>query len=153
MWDTLNTVVEYLLKEGGIFGLLVIISFIWIGFREWTLVKSKKNEKEIRDSNAVTIEESAVIKERQKSQIKILESNETKLKEIQDKISEITNHIDGFINANQKNKQLTAQLQQVNDERVEELKEILGSYNKTMNELALTLEKIKFVLKTRLGED
>jgi DNA repair ATPase RecN len=38
-------------------------------------------------------------------------------------------------------------LQKVNDERVVELKSIIENYNKTMNDLSLALEKIKYVLK------
>ncbi len=62
--------------------------------------------------------------------------------------------IESFKDINEKNhdriEKLTEQLQQVNDERVDELKDLLQEYSKTMNELSLALEKVKFVLKTKL---
>ena len=43
---------------------------------------------------------------------------------------------------------LEDRLQKVNDERVGELKKLLETYNKTVTDLILALEKIKFLLKS-----
>lgn len=48
---------------------------------------------------------------------------------------------------------LDERLQKVNDERVNELKRVLDAYNKTVTDLVITLEKIKFILKTREDGD
>ncbi len=44
---------------------------------------------------------------------------------------------------------LDERLQKVNDERVAELKKLLEAYNKTVTDLIVALEKIKFLLKSR----
>jgi DNA repair ATPase RecN len=44
---------------------------------------------------------------------------------------------------------LDERLQKVNDERVSELKKLLETYNKTVTDLILALEKIKFLLKSK----
>ena len=46
---------------------------------------------------------------------------------------------------------LEDRLQKVNDERVVELKQLLETYNKTVTDLMLALEKIKFLLKNSSG--
>ena len=155
MWETVDFIVRYVIEQGGLFGLLIILSFGWIGFREWSLIKNKKKESD--SSNSKLEDDTSLIKERQETQMKAIELSAEKLDEINQKLQDISNHIDSFVKTNDNNakkiEKLTEQLQQVNDERVEELKELLGSYHKTMNELSLTLQTFKFVLKTRLGED
>lgn len=47
---------------------------------------------------------------------------------------------------------LMSRLQKINDERVVELKELLENYNKTVTDLIIALEKIKFLLKSEKGE-
>lgn len=44
---------------------------------------------------------------------------------------------------------LDERLQKVNDERVSELKKLLETYNKTVTDLIIALEKIKFLLRSR----
>lgn len=155
MWDILDYIVKYLVEQGGIWGLLVALALFWIGFREWGLIKNKKKVVEVTKDKKE--EDANIIKERQEDQIRYMEQNSEKLNDVSQKLQDISLHIDNFVNINESNNEkiekLTEQLQQVNDERVEELKEILTSYNNTMNELAMTLQKIKFVLKTKLGED
>lgn len=157
MWELLNVIVTFLLQEGGVFGALIVIAMSWITYREWTLLKKKKITEEVKNNKSLVEEESALIRQSQDIQLQAIEKNQAKLDNIEVKIQDISNHIDNFVKLNEDNNEkvkiLSEQLQQVNDERVEELKEILGSYNKTMNELALTLQKIKFVLQTKLGED
>lgn len=154
MWETIDYIVKYVIQHGGIWGLLAVLAAAWILYREWML--SKKNSSKGSDDSKSKDSFSEIIKERQEDQTRVLEQNSEKITEVSQKLQDISNHIDTFVEINKSNNEkierLTEQLQQVNDERVEELKEILASYNKTMNELALTLQKIKFVLKTRLGE-
>jgi hypothetical protein len=158
MWEVLGYIIQYLVEQGGFWGLLVALALAWIAFREWSLAKKKKAAavEETPKPNLLQ-EDTAIIKERQEDQIRFIEQNSERLNEVNQKLQDISLHIDNFVNINQSNSEkiekLSEQLQQVNDERVEELKELLNSYNRTMNELALTLQKIKFVLQTRLGED
>lgn len=155
MWEIIDYIVKYLVELGGIWGLLIALALAWIAFREWNLAKRKKSK--TVESKGQLEEDAAVIKERQEDQTRFIEQNSERLNEVNQKLQDISTHIDNFVNINKSNSEkiekLTEQLQQVNDERIEELKDLLTSYNKTMNELALTLQKIKFVLKTRLGED
>lgn len=44
---------------------------------------------------------------------------------------------------------LDERLQKVNDERISELKKLLEAYNKTVTDLIIALEKIKFLLKSK----
>lgn len=156
MWDTIDFIIKYLIEQGGIWGLLLAIALLWVAWREWTLF-GKKKKKEIAPVKSNSEEDVIIIKSRQEDQIRLMEQNTDKLNEVSQKLQDISIHIENFVKMNESNddkiENLTNQLQQVNDERVEELKEILVSYNSTMNELSLTLQKIKFVLKTRLGED
>lgn len=48
-------------------------------------------------------------------------------------------------------KELLGKLQKINDDRVGELKELLETYNKTVTDLILALEKLKVLIKT--GEE
>lgn len=157
MWDIIDFIVKYLVEQGGIWGLLVALALAWIAFREWNLAKKKKSAVEETPKPNSLQEDASIVKGRQEDQIRFIEQHSERLNEINQKLQDISLHIDNFVNINQSNNEkierLSEQLQQVNDERVEELKELLNSYNRTMNELALTLQKIKFVLQTRLGKD
>jgi hypothetical protein len=124
MWDILDYIVKYLVEQGGIWGLFVAIALIWIGYREWSLLKKKKNESEV--VNKKPDEDSNIIKERQEDQIRFMEQNSEKLTDVSQKLQDISLHIDNFVSINENN-----------NEKIEKL----------------TLQKIKFVLKTKLGED
>lgn len=54
------------------------------------------------------------------------------------------NHLDGLLSSQS---DATNRFQHHNENRISELKVIIENYNKTMNDLSLALEKIKFVLK------
>src|SRR5690606_8719959 len=142
MMQTLDFIVRYVIEQGGLLGMLILLYLRWIGFREWSLIKNKKKESD--SSNSKLEDDTSLIKERQETQMKAIELSAEKLDEINQKLQDISNHIDSFVKTNDNNakkiEKLTEQLQQVNDERVEELKELLGSYHKTMNELSLTLQ-------------
>jgi len=73
---------------------------------------------------------------------------------IQEQIEDITKNINISVNINEKNNEkineLNQKLELNNDKRIKELKELLYSYNKTMQELSLTLGKIKFILQSKI---
>lgn len=151
MWETIDFIVKYIIEQGGLLGLLITLAFGWIGYREWSLTKNKR-----KDDNLIKTkveENTLIIKEKQDEHLKL---SAEKLNEIIQKLEDISSLIDNFIEVNQNNsnkiEKLTEQLQQVNDDRIEELKELLNSYNKTMNELAITLQKFQFILNVRLGD-
>lgn len=155
MWEVIDFLVKALIEHGGIFGLLLAIAIGFIIFREYNLAKKTKDEAaESYTSNASNFD---MIKEKQDNQIKLVSQNIEKLGDASRKIQEIHIQLENLISLSKANdkqiEKLREQLQQVNNERVEELKEILNHYNETMNSLTLTLEKIKFVLQTKLGED
>lgn len=137
-------IITYLIQKGGVWGLLLSLAIFWILFRErmWYTAKGNKKEETITEVNKVELilDETKEIKENQKISSEKLE-----------KLTSIIEACEKTIDAQEeKIAKLTEQLQQVNDERIEELKSLLQNYSKTMTELTLALEKIKFVLKTKL---
>ncbi len=75
-----------------------------------------------------------------------LEKSITGLKE---QMGENLKYLNNFIESRDDS---SDKLQKVNDERVTELKSIIENYNKTMNDLSLALEKIKYALRSHNGE-
>lgn len=81
----------------------------------------------------------------------VRKSLEESIDKLEDSISDLKkqtveslNHLDILL---QSKDNTLDKLQEVNEERIIELKSIIENYNKTMMELSLALEKIKFVLK------
>jgi len=212
----MDKIISYLIDSGGIFGLLLAISLVWIAFREKLIYTNMSSEKKDVDDKNIninklinTIEE---IKERQSVALKHLESIEPMIKnfhiistvdttrilkeleEVEESVADIgikTNDLhkwhdvkdsDGVrlwyvrksleesinkveisvsklhVNVSDVNKvirnDLEERLQKVNDDRVSELKTLLETYNKTITDLALALEKIKFLLRpeSKIGD-
>jgi hypothetical protein len=77
-----------------------------------------------------------------------LEDSLSKLKDSFEQFDKNFNHVGKEIFVD-----LDERLQKVNDERVSELKKLLESYNKTVTDLVLALEKIKFLLKSKEDGD
>lgn len=149
MAELLNTVANYILQSGGIWGLLLIFAIFYIVYKEWLASKSSKSNFDIEKSSEELLEELDIIKEQHKQYSEKIENLNLKLEKICIEIAsfkDINEHSDEQI------KELTKQLQEVNEDRVAELKELISNYSKTMNELSLTLQKIKFVLSTKLKE-
>ena len=134
----MDAIVEYLITKGGIWGVLLAISLAWIVFREraWNAV-GKTSVKEV-DLDA---------------SIKTLTSKQDLT---HSKIEEINKAMESFKDINSKQakaaRALQEKLQEVNDERVDELKEVLRDYNKTMAELSHGIEKMNLILDLKLGE-
>jgi len=146
-------IISALIERGGVFGLLLSISFGWIVYRERQF-SSKSKEAENDKKNEQVLNDIL-------SKINIIYenvddyriSNSKTLK----KISEVFVYLEQFEKVNSENlfriDKLSENLENVNQERVEELKEVLLNYNKTITELTITLEKIKFLLKNKINED
>lgn len=188
MWETINTLITYLLSQGGAWGVLIIILLSWAGYREWSYIKSGKNlidkEKEIINElvnenrkiiDTIIIEHKTNIKEyiestedmltafgkKQDAFSKLLKDYNKKAEDfhkellfLQERIDDVTKNIDTVVNINEKNNNRIAELDEklelTNDKRIKELKELLYSYNKTIQELSITLSKIKFILQTKI---
>jgi chromosome segregation ATPase len=188
MWETINTLITYLLSQGGAWGVLIIILLSWAGYREWSYIKSGKNlidkEKEIINElvnenkkiiDNIIIEHKTNIKEyiestedmftafgkKQDAFSKLLKEYSKKAEDfhkellfLQERIDDVTKNIDTVVNINEKNNNRIAELDEklelTNDKRIKELKELLYSYNKTIQELSITLSKIKFILQTKI---
>lgn len=164
-------------KRGGIFGVLFAISLFWIIFREKSLfTKKDKNEsndeekeKEIEDAltqieamneNLENMHKKVTdlwewhsvkdpdgipiwyVRRTFEESINRLEDSVSLLKEqLQVSLFRLNDSLDANDNA-------TNRLQKVNEERISELKSLLETYNKTITDLSIALEKIKFMLKS-----
>lgn len=128
----MEIIINYLLTQGGIFGFFLALSISWIVWRETSSAKKKK------DSSSLDI----VIK------------NQNNVKNA---LSEISRTIDSFKEINKKNEEmiigLQSKIQEVNDDRIQEIKEILQDYSKAMGDLSIALEKIHMVLEYKIKED
>lgn len=134
----MDKLIEYLFTNGGAMGAALAAAISWIVFREKTIADSKKEippstgedvkalSKEITDSHAKTVL----------------------------KLDEMAKTIDAFkeINLRQAriSKNLQERLQQSNDDRIDELKEILQDYSRAMNDLSLALDKTNFYIEKYL---
>lgn len=134
----MDTIIEYLIAKGGIWGLLLAVSLAWIVFREKAWIDLGKNNSKGTELN---------------DSIKKLF---TKHEATHNKISEVIKAMEDFKEINNKQakaaRALQEKLQEVNDERVDELREILQDYNKTMGELSLGIEKMNIILDIKLGD-
>lgn len=144
----IDIIITGLVTQGGLLGLLLSLSIIWILFREKIIKFVRPVNFSADESPKETID--------QKIDKLILEHLEIKSSQfkVARKINDIANAVDHFLiiysENNKKIEKLTEQLQEVNDERVDELKLLLQNYSTTMTELALALEKIKFALRSKL---
>lgn len=218
----MDIIITYLIERGGMFGVLLAISFAWIVFREKQFFQktgaSKAKISEASDKNAdidkiIYIVEGmkqrqeeacsslstlapiiSQIHELEKAEVLGLEKLGNQIAGIDLKISDVEKKThdlwdwhavkdsDGVplwyvrrsleesilkleasvgslqLNMTEVNISLRTdlkdRLQEVNNERIAELKRLLGTYNKTVTDLILALEKIKFLLKSeeRIGE-
>jgi membrane-associated HD superfamily phosphohydrolase len=210
----MELIITYLIEKGGMFGVLLAISFAWIVFREKQLFNKNPPKKEIVESQAKPEvdkilyivedikkkqEEASLllnalgpiveqIHDLEKTEITSIEKLGTQITGIDSKISEVEKKTQDLwdwhavkdsegvplwyvrrsleesigkletsvgnlqLNITQVNEALRTdleeRLQKVNDERVLELKRLLETYNKTVTDLILALEKIKFLLKS-----
>lgn len=138
----MDLLIEYMITRGGIWGFLLALAVLWIFWRETNFFKNKPVKKEEEEADSLKEIVNTHSKEIKYSQQKSAET-----------LQEIAATIESFKKINHENSerivQLTEQLQQVNDNRVDELKNILQEYNSTMKDLNLALEQIKFILKQR----
>lgn len=135
----MDAIIEYLIEHGGIWGVLLAFSIAWIIFRERTFAISSKSSN--KGSDLLN------------KSIKKIETNQNFT---HTKIEEISKAMEDFKEINVRQAKaahaLQEKLQEVNDDRVDELKEILSDYNKTMTELSMGIEKMNLILDIKLGE-
>jgi uncharacterized coiled-coil protein SlyX len=131
----MESIIDYLISKGGIWGLLLALSLAWIVFRENSWLKSNTDDKLNLDISI-------------KSLLSKHDSTDNKIEEISKAITDFKD-----INHRQAKaaRALQEKLQEVNDERIDELKEILQDYNKTMAELSFGIEKMNLILDMKLG--
>lgn len=134
----MDTIIEYLVANGGIWGVLLALAITWILFREKKFYVAEKKEFEKIDLND--------------SLIKLTSKHDL----THTKIEEIAKAVSDFKEINYKQakaaRALQEKLQEVNDERIDELKEVLKDYNKTMSELSFGIEKMNLILDMKLGD-
>lgn len=173
--DGLEIILTYLVSEGGIFGVLFALAFIWIIFREKSLLTKDKENKEPAPEIAQiedTLEYVESLNERvifiQKKIEDLWEWHAVKDNDgvpiwyVRRTLEESINRLDKSVmvlkdqmqlslhklnDVLNTNDDLSDRLQRVNDERVSELKSLLEGYNKTITDLAFALEKIKLMLR------
>lgn len=168
----MEMILEYLIEKGGIFGLLFAISLVWIFFREKYHFKHL-SENKIEDFKSEEIDKILYIVEdlkqfqnvasKQLNDItplvdKIQDLDKYVRDSLEDSIEDLENTVGNlhkkFTEANETLRvELMQRLQKVNDERIIELKEILETYNRTVTDLIVALEKIKLVLKNNTDAD
>ncbi len=133
MEQILSTIIAYLLANGGPFGVVLALALAYISYKEYVYYKfiKKKEDDEKSTEDEIKTSHNKVVK----------------------KISDLTSSIDEFIEINKENskkiEKLEENIKELNDERIAELKELLNNYNKTMNELSLAIEKIKFLVQNK----
>lgn len=137
----MDLLIEYMITRGGIWGFLLSLSVFWIFWRETNFFKKEKKVEDKKEDDE--------IKETIITHSKEIKYSQQKTAEI---LQEIHSAIGSFKKINEENSEriidLTEKLQKVNDNRVEELKNILQEYNSTMKDLNLAIEQIKFILKS-----
>ena len=104
----MESIIDYLISKGGIWGLLLALSLAWIVFRENSWLKSNTDDKLNLDISI-------------KSLLSKHDSTDNKIEEISKAITDFKD-----INHRQAKaaRALQEKLQEVNDERIDELKEI-----------------------------
>ena len=216
----MELIITYLIETGGMFGVLLAISFAWIIFREKQLFgKSSMPKEEVATEEKTKPEVDKIlymvedIKKKQeeaaaqitviapiieqihdlkKTEIISIEKLGTQItgidakiydvekktqdlwdwhsvkdaegvplwyvrRSLEDSINKLESSVESLqssvIHVNESLKDdLDDRLQKVNDDRVTELKKLLNTYNKTVTDLILALEKIKSLLKNNDGE-
>ena len=192
MWEA---IVAYLLKEGGMYGLLLALSLVWIFWRERNIIQKKdqldnQNNEQVIEKIDIVISD---IEELKKIVIRLDDKVEISFKEISNIKNDIVTHVEFVAKINSKIKDIssmtkdlyhwhetkdadglpiwygkstassmkklveeaasfsnmTSEISRINEERVDELRSVLLAYNKTIVDLTLALEKIKFSLENK----
>lgn len=162
MWDVLSVIFQFLIDQGGIWGILLSAAIIWIAVREIMYQKQVKENKEgAAKSEDILLEKdilanNLIIKERQEHQIKSLEEDSKKLLLIIEKTEQLNTALSNYHTHNLESikniQMLNDKIQSINNDRISELKDLLKNYNTVMTEISISLQKIKFVLKHNLDD-
>lgn len=165
----MDLIYKYLIENGGIYGVLLAIALFWIFFREKFLLengskKEKTTTANTTSKNKVEVDKILYIVEDLKDLQKTALQHLNEITPLLDRVNGLDESIenlklridilqDKFIQSNELIKNdLIFKLQKINDERVMELKYLLETYNKTVTDLIVAMEKIKILLKTEQGE-
>lgn len=178
MWELLQYIVQYILSNGGSWGLLLLIISALFVYLEYNRSKSNKNldkvSENLKELSDLVLKDSSIIIEINKSIDKLILSTDNAdklssqkydklIRDIKDfskqtKVDSerVFDDIENFISVSNENnlkiEKLNEQLQDLNDDRVTELKELLSKYHDTMNELSLALQKMTFLIKANYKE-
>ena len=180
----MELIIAFLLEKGGIFGLLFLLSLVYIWWTGRGKVSSDEDEKEIEKKLEKIIEKVSAIE----SNIAIGNATRLEYKKVADKMQESMQQANELIkdlwdwhavkdadgvpiwyvkrSLHDNIKNLTDEMKvnadklvvnsqdlaRLNEDRVEELKEILTNYNKTLIDLTVALEKIRSTIRPR-GEN
>ncbi len=145
-------IVSALVDKGGVLGLLLSAAVMWIVHREKQIFGSKKEDEGKSKEESLLREFNLRLDVITDSLDELRISNNKTYKKTADFLAYLEHFEKVTLENADRLNSLTEDLKDVNQERVEELKEVLSNYNKTMNELTITLEKIKFILKNKVNE-
>lgn len=168
----MDLIFKYLIEHGGIFGVLLAIALFWIFFREKFLLEKGATKKEVAppkrekkvEEKKPEVDKILYIVEDLKDLQKTALQQLAEIAPLLDRVDNLDESIenlklridmlqDKFTQSNEAIKNdLIFKLQKINDERVVELKYLLETYNKTVTDLIMALEKIKVLLKSEQGE-
>jgi hypothetical protein len=133
--DPTNLIINALIEKGGIWGLIASLLFFWNIHKENNISKKEKQTLDaVKETNSV-------IKTQQ-------EAFDKKEKYLRGKIDDLERHI---ISLEEENKKILKDLADVEQARVDDLKDLLSDYHHTATNTLQALEKFEFFITNNRG--
>jgi septal ring factor EnvC (AmiA/AmiB activator) len=129
--DPLNLIISALIEKGGIWGVIASLIFFWNIHKENNFSKKEKN---IEENNKQT---TGLLKSQQ-------EAFDKKEKHLRFKIDELEKQI---IFLQEENKKILKEISELEESRVEDLKDLLSQYHSTATNTLQALEKFEFFIR------
>jgi len=128
--DPINLIINALIERGGIWGIIASMLFFWNIHKENNISKKeKKTEESIKETHDL-------LKIQQ-------ESADKKERHLRSKIDELEKHI---ISLQEENKKLLKDIGDLEEARVDDLKDLLYEYHTTATNTLQALEKFEFFI-------
>jgi len=128
--DPINLIINALIERGGIWGIIASMLFFWNIHKENNISKKeKKTEESIKETHDL-------LKIQQ-------ESADKKERHLRSKIDELEKHI---ISLQEENKKLLKDIGNLEEARVDDLKDLLSEYHTTATNTLQALEKFEFFI-------
>lgn len=129
--DPLNLIISALIEKGGIWGVIASLIFFWNIHKENNFSKKEKN---IEENNKQTTD---LLRSQQ-------EAFDKKEKHLRFKIDELEKQI---IFLQEENKKILKEISELEESRVEDLKDLLSQYHSTATNTLQALEKFEFFIR------